>query len=350
MSNQVFISYPSQSKGVLVLLENCLKSNGVSSIWIDENQILASENISERLKAGVRESDCCIFLLNEYSLKSAWCMAEVGSFWGANKPIIVFPLDPRCEVPHFLAGIKLANSVEEVVKACKNPPPTQPASFLSESFHLNNLTQAFRAPIEDRRREERVKQLIADECSRTDQRRFYLLASSGYNYLHPNGKVWRAGLGDAITKLKAEFQVILESPFSQFAITRALANGVSHHHWEEKVFLPELEKLNEHDNVTIAVTEHPMNCSLFFTSAAVLYDPYLWALPKPDGRTENNFWVFEFRNVESNDYYDCYNLLKMHFDFLATESTSLKDFLGENSKRYDDFTQEFHRKIKVPKK
>ena len=82
----------------------------------------------------------------------------------------------------------------------------------------------------------------------------------------------KAGLGDAIFDQNAEFSVVLESPFSSFAKTRALANQVTHHHWQEKISLTELSS-NELDNVTIKVTEQAMNCSLFFTSRTVFYDP-----------------------------------------------------------------------------
>jgi hypothetical protein len=345
MSSQVFISYPSQSKDVLALLKSYLQANGVNSIWIDKDKIQAGDNISERIKAGVRESACCILLLNKYSLDSAWCMAEVGAFWGANKSIIVYPIEPRCEVPAYLAGISIANNPEDVVKACINIPLLPLDRFLPESFRLSNLTHAFRIPVEDHRREERVKELVANECSKSGQRKFRLLASSGYNYLHPNGKVWQMGLDEAITELKAEFQMVLASPFSQFAITRAIANRVEHNQWEDKAILSRLEELDGYDNVIIRVTEHSVNCSLFFTSDAVFYDPYLWALPKPHGRTENNFWVFEFRKAERKDY-DCYSLLEKHFNFLATESTPLKDFLGEGRKRYEDLAQELRRKIR----
>jgi hypothetical protein len=93
------------------------------------------------------------------------------------------------------------------------------------------------------------------------------------------------------------------------------------------------------------VTEHPVNCSLFFTSDAVFYDPYLWGLPNPSGRTENNFWVFEFRRSEHKKY-DCYPLLEKHFEFLELESLPLKDFMGADRKRYEQLNQEFLRKLR----
>jgi hypothetical protein len=232
MTCQVFISYSSRNKNDRILLENYLKSNGVVTMWIDEEEIRPGEIISERIKDGVLKGSCCVLLLSQYSADSAWCMAEVGAFLGANKRIISYPIEPRCaKIPAILEGIRFANNPEEVVKSCRevrepDDPPLSPNEYYIKSLRLSRLTNAFKIPVDDHRREDAVERLVADERSRSEQRKFRLLASSGYNYLHPNGKVWRAGLGDAITNSEAEFSIILESPFSDFAVTRALANNV----------------------------------------------------------------------------------------------------------------------------
>jgi hypothetical protein len=206
------------------------------------------------------------------------------------------------------------------------------------------MTAAFRIPVKDHEREIRIKELVEGELA-SNKPQFRLLASSGYNYLHPYGNVWRAGLGDAITNGKAEIEVVLQSPFSLFAITRALANDVEHDHWEERGMAPHLRDLAKMENVKILVTGHPVNCSLSFTSKAVFYDPYLWGRPHPADRIENNFWVFEFEN-KSEPGYDCYNLLKLHFDFLAKESVSLQEILGEDIARYRRLQRRFRQKVR----
>jgi hypothetical protein len=153
-----------------------------------------------------------------------------------------------------------------------------------------------------------------------------LTASSGHSYLSPNGAVWQARLGQLITDGIVEMTVVLESPFSDFAVTRAVANRVKHHQWEEKQIPEDLVELLQYPNISIRVTEEVTTCSLFLTSQAVYYDPYLWALPDAPGRTENNFWVFEFDRVEEPEY-DCYMLLERHFDFLFHHSVPLEQVL-----------------------
>ncbi len=348
MNKKVFISYPNTSKDIAELLVNYLEKSGIQAVWIDTDEISVGENISRRLKEGVRESACCVFLLNTYSLESSWCMAEVGSFWGADKKIIMYPIEPRCPIPDYLVGTRFANNLDEVVKACKEVG--EPTYSYGEPFHQmfrrSGMTAAFRIPEENPARDNRIKQLISEECELSGQKAFRLMASSGFNYLSSNGQSWKVGLGDAILDIKASFSVVLESPFSLFAKTRALANQVTHHHWQEKISLSELEKLNQLDNVSIRVTEHAVNCSLFFTRRAVFYDPYLWARPKPARKTENNFWVFEFTKVDEQDY-DCYELLMKHFDFIESTSIPLQEFLGENHKKYNENTVRFRQEMEA---
>jgi hypothetical protein len=346
---KIFISYPFESKDVAELLRDFLEHRGgIEAFWTDWEEITPGQQIVERVQEGVRESFCCVLLLNSYSVKSTWCMAEVGAFWGANKPIIVYPIQPRCDAPAFLQGLRRANSTDEVVRACKQivlpAPPPPPPPFL-DVFQNSGVANAFRIPVRDHEREARVYGLVREERQRpTKVKTFRLSASSGFNYLHSMGKVWRGGLGDAILKDGVEFSVVLESPFSPFAFTRALANERKWDHWKEKVYIEELTGLVKNHKVEVRVSEHPMNCSLFFTSSAVFYDPYLWGRPSPAGATENNFWVFEFRAVADPDY-DCYGLLGRHFDFLWRNSESLEEFLVSSPTNFEDRRDDFHERL-----
>jgi hypothetical protein len=189
----------------------------------------------------------------------------------------------------------------------------------------SGLMYAFRIPVDNPRRLERVIDLIKQEVEEGNGI-LRLAASSGFSYLSPNGPVWTgAGLDNLITSGIVRMTVVLESPFSQFAVTRALANQVFHHHWQEKIGAVNLIRLLQYPNLCIRVTEVGVNCSLFFTSRAVYYDPYLWALPHRLSRTENRFWVLEFDRVK--DPCDCYTILEKHFDFLLRFSVPLEEVL-----------------------
>src|SRR5664279_1614031 len=100
----VFISYPSQSKGAMLELTDQLRREGFDSIWRDDDHIKPGAIISDVLQSGFRESDCCVLVLTKHTEKSAWCMQEVGAFWGADKPIIVYCTDGAVRVPALFAG------------------------------------------------------------------------------------------------------------------------------------------------------------------------------------------------------------------------------------------------------
>lgn len=208
----------------------------------------------------------------------------------------------------------------------------------------SGFVNAFRIKAQNEDRLRRVTELIRQECKRK-RPYFRLVASSGNSYLPPSGIVWaRTGLGKAVLERNTQFEVVLESPFSDFAECRALANGTTEHHWQEKVNLSELQKLaSTRPGVSITVTDIPVNCSLFFTSTSVLYDPYLWGRPDAVQRTENNFWVFEFLKSSRLEY-DCYGILAKHFQFVQLNSVNFREFVGRGQ-TFDKRTEAFGRRM-----
>ena len=118
----------------------------------------------------------------------------------------------------------------------------------------------------------------------------------------------------------------------------------------DKDFLRNL--VSTYPGVSVHVTDIPVNCSLFFTSRSVFYDPYLWARPNELERTENNFWVFEFRN-EGHPDHQCFDILTKHFDFVRDNSVSLSDFLDAEpsfEKRTEDFARKVELRIEAAEK
>lgn len=153
MNTQVFISYSSNNKNYVSLVKTFLESSGITSIWHDEDKLLAGVDLREHIMRGVRESACCIFLLDEHSSNSLWCMAEIGGFLGANKPVIVHPVkekDSRA-IPPLLAGIKTANTPEEIVKAVKAMPEQSPLSFgVTTDLHVERFVGDINAAIKSK--------------------------------------------------------------------------------------------------------------------------------------------------------------------------------------------------------
>jgi len=194
-----------------------------------------------------------------------------------------------------------------------------------DSLFRSGLTNAFRMKQHNAQRLQRITELIQEELVEKEPY-FRVAGLSGFNHLNSKGSVWQAGLGQAVSEGRARLEAVLESPFSDFAFCRAVANEDTRHHWESGVDLAELSLWAKLPNVAIHVTDMPLNCALFFTSKSVYYDPYLWARPSRADTTEHNFWVFEFRKCTDANY-DCYGLIGKHFDFLWRNSMPLQQFL-----------------------
>ena len=233
---QTFISYSSKDEEAFIEVKNLLIGNEISVV--EGNRTPPGTQIVPAINAAVSRSDCCAFLLSKHSKNSTWCMAEIGAFSHVGKPIFIYHVgSPRATVPEPLAGIAWARSRDELIHACKSAPPV--IAIDPHSFELLGRCgmKLFRIPADNSRRQDHVKLLIAEEvdCAKADGSRpcFRLLASSGHSYIHPVGPVWTSlGLSTAVKEHQAKLQIILESPFSQFALTRALANDAESHHWD----------------------------------------------------------------------------------------------------------------------
>jgi hypothetical protein len=326
MGRKVFLSYPHQSRREAEELFNHLRRADLEA-WIDHRDMSPGGLIDQGLRRAVSDSSCCVLVLDRHTEGSPWCMLEVGAFWGRDKPIVVYRTDPALPPPAFLAGFHVAKNPSEVIEAIRAALVEPPRSMWA-TLDRCGVASAYRIPQQNPARQIRIAELVREEGQRQTPA-FRLLASSGYNYLHPHGNVWTAGLGGLIVK-GARLKVVLQSPRSPAAMARARANNLPHDQWKDRGMEGALHELLNWPNVSVHVTEQPVNCSLFFTSAAVLYDPYLWGRPA-GGRTENNFWWFELRqdpDAPEDETWRCHKILEKHFEFLLAQSEPLAAFLA----------------------
>ncbi|MDX8029902.1 TIR domain-containing protein [Lentzea sp. BCCO 10_0856] len=64
-------------------------------------------SLRDQLRAAVQTCSVCVFIATHASVKSSWCGAELGAFWGAGTPIIVYVADsslPEKHLPPILQG------------------------------------------------------------------------------------------------------------------------------------------------------------------------------------------------------------------------------------------------------
>lgn len=242
------------------------------------------------------------------------------------------------------------DSVQVGTRRGRNVPGPPNLAAADPIFRHCGLASMFKIPAHNEFRQDRVRKLVLSEA-KDDHPQFCLLASSGRSFLHPLGPVWdRLGLREAILKVGASMDVVLQSPFSDFGYARALACKVNYHHWEELLCVNDLRELAHRAKVRVRVSQLPINCSLFITRKSALYDPYLWACPAEGKRVENNFWVFEFRPAPL-DRVDSYGLLVKHFRFLFDHGIPLDKFLkmgGGYEKLSKQFTQNLRNSSRLP--
>lgn len=73
----VFISYSATDKAIARRISEGLEKSGIS-VWLDQEQILAGDNIRDRISEGLRSVDYLIVLLSESSNQSEWVRHEIG--------------------------------------------------------------------------------------------------------------------------------------------------------------------------------------------------------------------------------------------------------------------------------
>ena len=116
---KLFISHSSKDKSKFNDLCLVLKEGGFTC-W--NPKVIPGTVLSEQLQSAITECPICVFIATKNSLDSAWCQAELGAFWGAAKPVIIFLTDSSITenfLPKQLNGIVHAKSMHEVLEGVK---------------------------------------------------------------------------------------------------------------------------------------------------------------------------------------------------------------------------------------
>ena len=117
MTSRVFISHSHEDGALYSSL--CLALDGAGILRCDVSKLSLGKPLAEGLRAAIEDCDMCIFLATPRSLKSQWCLAEAGAFWGAGKKVIIYLADPAMDEfvlpPQFRGNLWTANASELVV-------------------------------------------------------------------------------------------------------------------------------------------------------------------------------------------------------------------------------------------
>src|SRR5438045_2739790 len=118
----VFVSHSLENKPEFENVTDALNHRGVS-YW-NPSEIRPGASLREQLRAAVERCDVCICIATRKSVESSWCGAELGAFWGAGKPVIVYLAEASLnedELPQIVQGdvwerriAKIADQAKEI--------------------------------------------------------------------------------------------------------------------------------------------------------------------------------------------------------------------------------------------
>lgn len=100
-----FISHSFENKPEFENVTDALDLRGVA-FW-NPAEIRPGASLREQLRAAVERCSLCIFVATRKSINSSWCGAELGAFWGAGKPIVVYLAEASLtddELPQIVQG------------------------------------------------------------------------------------------------------------------------------------------------------------------------------------------------------------------------------------------------------
>ena len=114
---RLFIIYCSKDQMIVQDIVTFMETLQVD-LMMDKKALVASDSISDTLRNVIQSSHGCLWVLTENSINSSWCPVEVGAFWGAGKPVIVYkPSEIDYEGP--FRDIKPARNLNDIKRAVK---------------------------------------------------------------------------------------------------------------------------------------------------------------------------------------------------------------------------------------
>lgn len=120
---RIFISYSEKDEASYSLLCTALDLAGIER-WSVED-LKAGESLAAGLRSAIVGCDLCVFIATSNSLKSMWCLAELGAFWGAGKPVILFLADPALgedAIPPQFRGVLWTRDARQVIRSIQEVP------------------------------------------------------------------------------------------------------------------------------------------------------------------------------------------------------------------------------------
>jgi CheY-like chemotaxis protein len=124
-----FISHSFDNKPEFENVTDALQHRGVD-FW-NPAEIRPGASLREQLRAAVERCRVCIFIATRQSVDSSWCGAELGAFWGAGKPIIVYLAEASLkdsDLPQIVQGDVWERRIAKIADRAKEIAAHAPTS------------------------------------------------------------------------------------------------------------------------------------------------------------------------------------------------------------------------------
>ena len=355
----VFISHASEDRGLAQAFSAWLQGTLQVGSFVASTDIATGRDWRIEIQSALRKCKVGVVLITFNSSSREWVHYEAGAMASRGIPLIpiCFWNSRKADLPSTLLSRQACEWAEEddrkklVDDLCeqlgvkrprlddrdKQKRITEPNFGIADMprYVRYGLSGAFWVPREPDKRNRRFLTALEESDS---SHPFQLIATSGGSYLKDDGAARVNGFDVHLGEPRRPMDVVLQSPFCEFALARALASNARGHHWEREYQFRDLLELDQDKRFRIRVTCLPINGSFFLTDTSAFFDPYIWGAPPGRENVERNFWVFEFRKTTA-DRDDAHSLLKRHFEFLSAHSEPLARYLNEAE--YKKKTEEF---------
>lgn len=135
---QIFVSYAFEDSAHFENVTDQLDS--ASLAYWNTGDVRAGEDLAQQLRDAIDRSSLCVFIATRNSVTSAWCNAELGAFWGAKKPVLIYLADDsliQSDLPKQFHGHFLQRRLKSLVRDCRD--------------HLANLSRQSESPSDSSR-------------------------------------------------------------------------------------------------------------------------------------------------------------------------------------------------------
>ena len=117
---KLFVSYSFKDSPTLDDLSQLIAAQGIPCFSTSE--LVAGGSLADQLRDTIAECAVCIFIATHNSVKSAWCSAELGAFWGAGKHVVIYVADSslkETQLPKQFSGHLLERNMHKAVEAAR---------------------------------------------------------------------------------------------------------------------------------------------------------------------------------------------------------------------------------------